>query len=67
MKKVFSLIVLVVFTISFVAAIFVSDAGAIPPDTYECIDGKLWVCTWDYVGGVNSSKLIYNCHWAGPC
>lgn len=63
MKKLVSVLVLLVLVISFVAGIMLTEAKAIPPDTIECIDGKLWLCTWDIRNGV----LRYHCHWAGPC
>ncbi len=67
MKKMVALFMLVLFVACFVVGTFVSTANALPPDTYQCIDGRLWVCTWDYIGNGNNIKIVQNCHWNGPC
>ena len=64
MKKLVSLLMLVLLVASFVTGVLVSKSEAIPPDTVVCIDGKAWLCEWDYN---NNGVLRQHCHWSGPC
>jgi hypothetical protein len=67
MKKLIGLGLVLVFVATFALGALTSNVAALPPDTIECIDGKLWICTWDYIGNGAKIKLVQNCHWAGPC
>ena len=69
MKKMVSLLLAVAFIGVFAMGIaaLTTEAQAAPPNTYECIDGKLWVCEWVYIGSGKNIKLVQHCHWAGPC
>lgn len=69
MKKITSLLLAMAFVGIFAMGIvaLTTEAQAAPPDTIVCIDGKLWMCEWVYIGSGKNIKLIQRCHWAGPC
>jgi len=69
MKRMVALLLTVTFVAAFALGVvaLTSSAHADPPDTIVCIDGKLWVCEWVYIGSGQNIKLVQKCHWAGPC
>ena len=69
MKKMISLLLAVAFVGVFALGVVAlsTSASALPPDTIVCIDGRAWLCEWDYIGSGQNIKIVQKCHWAGPC
>jgi len=59
-RKLLSLVLVLVFVLAFVAGALHSDAKASLPCTAACIKGQLRVCCYN-------AQHVYTCNWLGPC
>ena len=60
MRKLLSLILVVLFVLGFVVGALQSTANASLPCTAACINGQLQVCCYN-------AQNRYVCNWVGPC
>jgi hypothetical protein len=60
MRKLLSLIFVVLLVLGFVVGALQSTASASLPCTAACINGQLRVCCYN-------AQHVYTCNWLGPC